>query len=204
MNKRKLHHIWVKARALSQWYFLAGFIVFGSIFIFAYRQNNLTAIGLRDKLLEVDRQNGDVEASLRDLREFTYAHMNAELDGGSNGAYPPIQLRYRFERLVAAEQDRIAALDGDLYNEAQTYCEQKYPTGLYGATRIPCIQEYLDTHGTNETKPTPIPDSLYKFSFASPGWSPDLAGISLLVSLVMFFLFAIRLALGWWLKRALR
>lgn len=205
MNKRKVHHIWTKIRSFSQWYFLAGFIFFGLVFVFSYRQNNLTAISLREKVLEVDRQNGDVEAALRELRIHTYKHMNAELDSGDNGIYPPIQLRYRYERLVAAEQQRIAALSGDdLYRKAQDYCEEKFPEGLYGATRIPCMQEYLDSHGGASVKATPIPDDLYKFNFASPRWSPDLAGWSLLMAVVMLFLFVVRIGLGLWLKHTFR
>lgn len=205
MNKRKIHHVWTKARVFSQWYFLIGFVFFGIVFVFAYRQNNLTAISLLDKVHEVDRQNGDVESVLRELRVYTYSHMNAELDGGDNASYPPIQLKHRYERLVEEEQRRVAALSGsDVYREGQDYCEEKYPQGLYGATRIPCMQEYLESHGGPIAKAITIPDALYKFNFSSPRWSPDLAGWSLVAALVMLLLFLVRIALGFWLKRSLR
>jgi protein tyrosine phosphatase len=60
---------------------------------------------LRDKLLVVDQQDGDVELALRELREHIYSHMNSEL-GGSN-VQQPIQLKYRYERLVNAEKVRV-------------------------------------------------------------------------------------------------
>ncbi len=146
MNKRRIHHSWTIIRRFSQWYFLIGFILFGVVFVFAYRENNLTALKLRDQLVEIDRQNGDVESALRELRVYTYSHMNAELDGGDNASYPPIQLKHRYERLVEAEQRRVAALSGsDVYREGQEYCEKKFPEGLYGAVRIPCMQEYLES-----------------------------------------------------------
>ncbi len=204
MNKRKIHHFWTKIRAFSRWYFLVGFVIFGSVFVYAYRQNNFTAISLREKLLEVDRQNGDVETALRELRTYTYAHMNAELDSGDHAIYPPIQLKYRYERLVEAEHQRVASLNRDLYNQAQAFCEQKFPQGSSG-TRQPCIQEFIDSRGgSNAVKPKPIPDSLYKFNFYSPLWSPDLAGWSLFAALVMLFLFVVRVVLDLWLKRTLR
>ncbi len=204
MNKRKLHHQWTRIRPFSSWYFLAAFLFFGLVFTFAYRQNNLTAIKLRDEVLKVDQQNGDVEAALRKLREFTYQHMNADLSGGQNAAYPPIQLKYRYERLMAAEQERVAATSGNLYNDAQKFCEQKFPEGLLGASRLPCIQEYLDSHGSGDIKANPVPDALYKFDFASPAWSPDLAGWSLLVSILFLILFIIRFVLERWLRHTLR
>lgn len=205
MNKRKTHHFWTKIRTFSQWYFLVGFVLCGTVFVYAYRQNNLTAISLREKLLEVDRQNGDVETALRELRTYTHAHMNAELDSGNHAIYPPIQLKYRYERLVEAEQQRAASLNRDLYNEAQAYCEKKLPQGSAASTRQPCIQEYVDSRGgPNAVKPTPIPDSLYKFNFSSPLWSPDLAGWSLLAAFVTLLLFIVRVVLGLWLRRALR
>src|SRR3990167_5612679 len=54
MNKRKLHHIWTKIRPISPWYFLAIALVSGVVFIFAYRHNNVVALDLRDKVLQVD------------------------------------------------------------------------------------------------------------------------------------------------------
>ncbi len=195
MSKRKLHHLWTRIRPISYWYFLAGFIIFGLVFVFAYRQNNITALKMRDNVLEVDKQNGDIEAALKGLREFTYGHMNAELSGGANNIYPPIQLKYRYERLVEEQKKRTS---GDTYNEAQRYCEQQMPQGLSGGNRISCIQAYVDSHPVQQQ--VSIPDGVYKFNFASPAWSPDLAGWSLLAALVFLLLFAVRFALEKWLK----
>lgn len=202
MHKRKLHHYWRWWQRFPPRLFLLATLVMAAVFIFAYRQNNLTALRLRDQVLEADRQDGDVESALRRLRQFTYQHMNAELTGGSGGAYPPIQLKYRYERLVAAEQRRASA-GTDLYRQAQQYCEQTEPQSFYGAGRLPCIQNYLDSRGQPQNQPRPIPDYLYKFSFASPAWSPDLAGYSLLAAVAMGLLFLARLALAIWFKRAL-
>jgi hypothetical protein len=200
MDKKKIHHVWTQIRPISYWYFFAAFLISGIVFVFAYRKNNLTALKLRDNLLQVDKQNGDVEAALKELRQFTYAHMNAGLSGGANNIYPPIQLKYRYERLVQAEKDRVSAENAKIYNEAQNTCEKLYPQGLSGRGRIPCIQQYVDSHGVKEQ---PIPDALYKFDFVSPVWSSDIAGWSLVVSLVFLLLFIVRFGLGKWLKHSL-
>jgi hypothetical protein len=169
-------------------------------FVLAYRHNNLTAIKLRDQLLVVDQQNGDIETALRNLRSYTYGHMNANLSGGSNNIYPPIQLKYRYERLVAAEKAKTEAENSKLYTEAQNYCEQQV-TSRVTINRVPCIQDYLSTHGAAIAKS--INDDLYKFDFASPIWSPDLAGWSLAVTVILLIAYLVRLASEWWLRSRL-
>lgn len=186
-------------RPISYWYFAALFAVSGSLALFALRQNNLRALELRDKVLQADKEDGNIEAALKELREFTYSHMNARLSS-DNGIYPPIQLKYRYERLVAAEKARVAGSNENLYNEAQRDCEARFPQGLSGSNRIPCIQAYLDSHGGGELKEQPIPDALYKFDFVSPLWSPDLAGWMLVLAAVSLLLLIIRLIAGAWLK----
>lgn len=200
MDKRRLHHLWVLLRPIRYWYFLILFLVSGAVAIGALRQNNLTALRLRDQVLEADKNNGDVEGALRELREFTYSHMNARLSSDT-GIYPPIQLKYRYERLLAAEKNRVASANANLYNQAQASCEARFPQGLSGGNRIPCIQQYVDSHG-GTTEQT-IPDTLYKFDFVSPVWSPDLAGWSLVVSALACVLFITRLLAQWWFKSQL-
>jgi len=198
MNKRKLHHIWTILRKVNSKLFLIAFIISGCVAIFSLRQNNLTALKLRSEVHQTDKANGDTEAALKRLREHVHGHMNTSLASG-NSVSQPIQLRHRWERLVQAEKDRVAASSGDIYNDAQNYCEKNFPESFYGGGRIPCIQNYLDTHPRG-AEPRPIPDSLYKYDFASPAWSPDLAGISLVLSSFFFLLFLIRFALGRWLR----
>jgi hypothetical protein len=179
MHKRKLHHLLVTLKKLHYWYLLVATLLFAVLAILALRQNNLTAVNLRNEVLKVDQENGDVEAALRKLRTYVYGHMNTSLSSNTS-VYPPIQLKYRYERLVQAEKDRVAnANTNTTYNDAQTYCEQTQPASFYGAGRLACIQSYIDSHPVEQQTEKPIPDALYKFDFASPIWSPDLAGWSL-------------------------
>ncbi len=204
MNKRKLHHLYTKFRVVSYWYFLIGAVVCAVVAIFALRQNNLGAIKLRDEVLKVDQQNGDTEAALKKLRQYIYGHMNTDL-ASSTSVYPPIQLKYRYDRLVAAEQARVdQANKNTVYNDAQKFCEATQPQSFYGAGRLPCVQDYIDTHHVTAVTPQAIPDGLYKYDFASPVWSPDLAGWSLVASSVFLLLFIIRFGLDRWLRYEFR
>ncbi len=196
MDKRHLHHVWRRLKPINHWVFFGLFVVSGVIGTFAYRNNNLVAIKLRDEVLSTDKAGGDVETALRNLREYTYGHMNANLAAGT-GIQQPIQLKYRYERLVQAEKDRVAATNAKVYTEAQARCEQLYPHGLSGGPRVPCIQQYVSEHGTKEE---PVPDALYKFDFYSPVWTPDFAGWTLLSSGIFFALFIVRFSLERWFR----
>lgn len=197
MDKRKLHHLWTSMRPLSAYYFLIAAVVFFVIGLIALRQNNLTAIKLRDEVARVDEQNGDVEAALKKLREHVYAHMNSDLGGGATNIQQPVQLKFRYERLVTAEKERVSKENAKIYNDAQEDCERRFPEGLSGRGRVPCIEEYVSSKSVKEL---PISDALHKFDFISPGWSADLAGLSLLASAVFTLLFTARLFLNRWMR----
>jgi len=200
MNKRHLHHVYRRLEPISPWFFLALTVVFLVISIGALRQNNIRMLELREAVYTADKQNKDVEGALRELREYIYAHMNTDLSANSNGIYPPIQLKYRYERLVAAEKRRVSKANDAIYTKAQAYCERRFPTGRAANGRIPCIQQYVSENGEKEQT---IPDALYKFDFVSPRWSPDLAGWSVVAAALCFILFLIRWASNWWMKSQL-
>lgn len=189
MNKRYLHHLLLQIRKVKLLYFAVLLVAAASMSVIGLRQNNLRAIELRDRVSVVDKQDGDVEAALRELREFTYSHMNSGLASDS-GVYPPIQLKYRYERLVQAEKDRVSKANGVLYTKAQKHCEAQIPVGR-SLNRIECIQNYITSNGGVSEKE--IPDSLYKFDFAPPVWSSDLAGWSILATILLAVLLLLRI-----------
>jgi len=201
MNKTQLRNFRRKLLGIKPWYFLAVAVVSGLIAITALRQNNLRMIELRAAVVKADKNNSNAESALRNLREFVYGHMNTNLSSGNNAIKPPIQLKYRYDRLVNAEKKRVADINAQVYSTAQAVCEQQVPQGLSGRGRVPCIQQYVSDHGAKEQ---PIPDGLYKFDFVSPTWSPDLAGVSLLISLVALFLFVASFGLERWVRTELR
>lgn len=201
MHKRREHHLLIRLRAIRYAYLVIVLMVCAGTFVLAYRSNNITALRLRDELLKVDQKNGDVSAALNKLRQYTYSHMNAGLGTGPTGIYPPIQLKYTYERLVEAEQQRVDAVNSQFYTEAQQYCEQQV-TSRVTIDRVPCIQEYLTSHGG--VQPRQIQDALYKYDFVSPAWSPDLAGWSLVATFMAFTALVSRIIAELWLRHRLR
>jgi hypothetical protein len=108
--------------------------------------------------------------------------MNTDLTPGKNSVHPPIQLKYTYERLLAEANKNTG--NAQVYSDAQAYCESQNPTDFSGRNRVPCITQYITSHGA--TPPVTVPDDLYKFDFVSPSWSPDLAGWTAVTTVILF------------------
>ena len=199
MNRKYLHHFWTRIRPIKTWYLLALTVVGALVCIMALRGNNQEMGRLRNAVYDADKNNGNVVLALQNLQQYVTRHMNTDLTGGASGVYPPIQLKYTYQRLQDAALAQAQASNSQLYTDAQHYCEQQNSTDFSGHNRVPCIEQYVTSHGG--IKPPAIPDSMYKFAFASPSWSPDLAGFSLIAAILLGALTIVRFLLGWILKR---
>jgi hypothetical protein len=196
MNKRQLHHLLVRIRPFKTWYFLALCGVFVLVAVFSLRHNYTTMINLRSEVHTADKNNTDVVGALNNLRRYVNTHMNTDMVR-ENGIYPPIHLTYTYERLKQAEQAKADDNNSKVYTDAQHYCESLFPGSFSGGPRVPCIEQYIKDHGATAK---PVPDALYKFNFASPRWSPDLAGWSVVLSVVFLLLAVVRFLLGRFLE----
>lgn len=185
---------------LKAWYFLVPAIIFALLAITGLRNNYATMVELREAVYVADQQNGDIETALSNLRKHVYGHMNTNLTSGSNAIKPPIQLKARYERLVAVEADKVKAANAQVGATGEQLCSAQFPAAGFNAPRVDCIQAYV---GANAVKERAIPDQLYKFDFISPRWSADLAGISIVMSTIFFTLFAARLVLENYIRRKL-
>lgn len=161
--------------------FLALFVVSAIMAVYGLRHNNQTMVNLRSEVYATDQAGGDVNRALNTLRKYVYSNMNTNLSSGGNAIKPPIQLKYTYERLLETQQQTASTNSGQIYTDAQAYCQALIPANvsISGRGRIACVQDYVTSHGV---KTTPIPTGLYQFDFVSPTWSPDLAGWSLVLS----------------------
>jgi hypothetical protein len=194
MNKRRLHHYGKTLRHLKPWYFLVLAVISTVICVTALRANNLHMVKLRNEVYAADKNNGDVQGALRSLQAYVTTRMNTNLNSGNSSVYPPIQLKYTYDRLVQAQSAQRGETNGQIYTDAQHYCEQQNPTDFSGRNRVPCIQQYVQAH-TGAAAASNIPDSLYKFAFVSPRWSPDLAGWSMVVAVISWLFFIVMFVL---------
>lgn len=168
------------------------FIVSGLVCVFALRHNNQEMVKLRSAVYAADKDNGDVNAALNSLRGYVYSHMNTDLSAGNN-IKPPIQLQYTYQRLYDAQFNQVEAQNQAIYSTAQKVCPAN--AAGYDPVRLACIENYAVNHGVKSANIN-IPSGLYEFDFISPTWSPDLAGWSLLATIILFLAFAVRFAVA--------
>lgn len=199
-QKTDMRRVWRYFRRIHPWYFLVLAIIFGTISLFALRQNNFTMVKYREAVYAADKA-GDaakLETALYDLRTYVFNHMNTSLTSGNNSVYPPIQLKYTYERAQAEQQAKLGQINANLYHTAQQQCESENP-GETGAETIACIEKYAAAEGIQLGE---IPDALYKFDFMAAKWSPDLAGWSLVFTVLSLLAFGIS-AFHHWVKKHL-
>jgi len=189
---KQIGHQIAKVRHVDYKIFLAAFLICAITAVAALRYNNEQMISLRGAVYAADQSGGDVNSALNNLRNYVYAHMNTDLSSGGNSIKPPIQLKYTYERLESAAQ--ASANNSGLYTQAENYCQAQIPASvsISGRGRIGCVQDYILSHGGKAA--AAIPAALYQYDFVSPTWSPDLAGWSLLASVVFLVLFLISLS----------
>lgn len=161
--------------------FIVG-IVFLVIAVISLRHNYSTMVKLRTAVSVADEKGGDVNKALNNLRSYVYSHMNTNLSTGNASIKPPIQLKYTYERLSASAEQNAKVTNDKVMVDAENVCGAQHPGGGYNPNRVDCVQKYI---GVNSVSANPVQDDLYKFDFVSPTWSPDLAGFSLLISIIL-------------------
>lgn len=175
------------------------FIISGLVCLFALRHDNQQMVKLRAAVYAADKNGGNVNGALNNLRNYVYTHMNTNLSTGNSGINPPIQLQYTYQRLLQGQEAKLQKANQAVYSAAQAYCRSIGQTS-WGLNTISCIQNYVVNHGVKNANIN-IPAGLYEFNFVSPAWSPDLAGWSLLASIVLFLAMITKLSLSRLRKR---
>lgn len=146
---------------------------------------------LRHSVVEADETGSKeiLRASLIDLQAYVSGHMNTNL---GNGFY----LAKSYERdKLAAQQTTPSEINPNSteYQAAEVECRSKWRYNLesFREDYVKCVQDRVAALGA-QADPTvsvnlPNPD-LYRVNFASPLWSPDPAGFSVLFSVIIVVL----------------
>lgn len=141
-------------------------------------QNNVNMINLREQVLKADSNGKNVQKSLNNLSGYVFKHMNTTVTN--------LQLVDSYNRDVAKVVAQNKAAKPNVYKTAQAHCESADSGDASGyVTRIAqCAQDYVLSHLPKAQNTTKFPNkTLYSYSFAAPVWSPDLAGLSIILAI---------------------
>jgi hypothetical protein len=137
------------------------------------------------QISRVDQAGGDVTQLQSNLAHYSKAHMGSSVTVFLAGSYQRSQ--------AASNTTPVAA--GDIYSQAQSACVSR----TTAVNQAKCVQDYLNAHAPGQS-PAPVQSSSnrssYTKTYLAPSWTPDLAGLSLLVG------FAAAALAGWlWIIR---
>jgi len=184
IDKKKVKHGLNNLQRLKTWQLLILLVLLSFLAATFLRLNNVGMIERREAVYSADEQ-GDEEAitsRLYDLQRYVSSHMNTDLGRG-------VYLEYSYKRDVQEAYDK-AAVQGNVYKKAQEVCAPRYTSWSYAY--IQCTVDELQKYPSANELKLPISDS-YLHSFASPVWSPDFAGFSVFVCVVILMIILLRI-----------
>ena len=176
-EKSLLRHY--KKLHIKTWQLIALFFIFLFLTVFFLRQNNLKMVELRNNVIIADEQALDVSGTLQALNDHVFNHMNTKI-------VRPIELvqTYNRQAKIAIEAANQSG-NRDVYAEATAACERR---GVPTTSIAQCAANYaLENNPGASAKEINLPDkSRFTYTFATPKWTPDLAGFSVLITGVLF------------------
>lgn len=161
-------------------------VFFAILSVFFLRQNNLKMIELRNQVVVADKTGVGVDQALADLNGYIFKHMNTQV-------VRPIELVNTYNRRAQVIIQAAQSQQGrDVYAEGTAACERR---GIPLSSIAQCIAQYANDNSSGaQSDQIILPDkNLFIYSFASPIWTPDLAGIFLMLTVVSFIWFGARL-----------
>lgn len=186
MQKKKAKGLLGRIANLKIWQLVIIFILLAFLSGTLLRLNNVTMIQLRTAVIDAD-ESGDSETirmRLADLQNYVSGHMNTDLSGG-------VLLTETMKR----DQESVVNVSNvNIYKQADAKCQSNKVYAAYFA----CMTSYLnDIPGGQVVSQSLFSASkvqlIYTHNFASPLWSPDFAGWSLVLCGLVFVLLVVRL-----------
>lgn len=205
-DKRRVKRSIKQLQRVKTWQLLIILILASFVAATFLRLNNIGMDDRRAAVLAADK-SGDTEAvqsRLYDLQRYTTEHMNANTG--------PFYLEQQYQRdaqkaVDAASNDSNP--NGNINAKAEAVCRPQFT--VWSSAYVQCFTDELAKY-----PPSPDPSQnvhlpstdLYRHNFLSPLWSPDFAGWSVLVCIVILIMILARLislgVLRWLLKRHYR
>lgn len=162
------------------------------------RLNNIGMIQRREAVLSADKQ-GDEEVlrnRLYDLQRYAAAHMNADtgiiyLQESYNRAWKGIQEAAQKHNQTGGENIYLK-IENEVCGPLARANGWRWPDARYIACQRNELAKYPEGDKLiNQVQPPN--KELYRHNFISPVWSPDFAGLAVLICLFILLLIIIRL-----------
>jgi hypothetical protein len=195
-DKRRVRRTIKDLQRIKTWQLLVLLILVGFIAATFLRLNNIGMVERRAAVIAADKV-GDQDNTIRrlyDLQQYVSAHMNTDL---GKGVY--LESSYQRDSQTAlnnASNDQNP--NGNIYEKAQEVCAPRF--SHYSTAYLQCTTSELEKYPAASNLIDAVnlpPASAYLHDYESPFWSPDFAGWSVVVCVVIvLMIFARLISLG--------
>ncbi len=154
------------------------------------RINNTGMVQRRNAVTAADKSGNveDISTRIYDLQRYSAAHMNAD-----SGTFYLQEQYNRDAQRALADTANLSAASAQANAEAEAVCHPQFHG--WSTAYMQCfLAELAKRPGADKLPEPKLPDpALYRYSFVSPLWSPDFAGWSVLVCLMIILMIIGRL-----------
>ena len=192
VDKKRVRRSIKDLQRLRTWQLVILLILVGFVAATFLRLNNIGMNDRRAAVIAAD-ESGDqsrIIERLYDLQQYVSRHMNTDLGRG-------VYLEASYNRDLQAWQATQYGdnnPNGNIYKKAQEVCAPRYST--YSAAYLQCttseLAKYPAANEVSDGSGQPRQET-YIHGFASPAWSPDFAGWTLVACAVIVLLIIARL-----------
>lgn len=191
-DKREAQKNLKRLQYLKTWQLVLVFLLFAFIAATFMRLNNVGMAQRREAVIQADKA-GDkevIKARVFELQRFVTSHMNA------NMGVVYLENQYRRDSQAAIDAaSGVSNPNGNIYKKAQDECAPKF--SHYSQAYLQCTVDFLNKYSPAEQKavsPDLLPKvDLYRYSFVSPLWAPDFAGMFVLIAVFILFVIIARI-----------
>lgn len=189
-DRRKISHSIKQIQAVKTWQLLIILILISFLAATFLRINNTGMIARRDAVITADK-SGDasaIETRLYELQVYSSSHMNAD----TSVFYLQEQYNRDVKKAVDASSSQ-SSVSADANAKAEAVCHPQYHG--WSTAYMNCFLGELAKYPSPDKLPEPqLPSaSLYRYSFASPIWSPDFAGWTVAAGIIVIIIIVARL-----------
>lgn len=190
-DKRHVKKSIKNLQRLKTWQLLILLIIVGFIAATFLRLNNIGMVQRRDAVLAADKAGrvDDIRNRLLDLQQYAASHMNSN----TGPFYLEQQYRRDAQKLVDATKNDNNP-NGNINAKAEAVCRPRYQ--VWSPAYVQCFTDELAKYppSPNLSQNVSLPSTeLYRYSFDSPLWSVDFAGLSVVIFILILLVIIGRL-----------
>lgn len=182
--RRSLGHL----QRVKTWQLMILFILACFVSATFLRLNNIGMVQRRDAVYTADTAGDDkvTQSRLYDLQRYVTSHMNTDMD---KGAF--LTATYNRDKKALIEK-ALKGVNGNIYKKAQEVCAPQFTS--WSPAYVQCTVNELAKYpaGDSLNDSINLPSSPYLYSYTSPLWTPDFAGWSVVVSVVILLMIIAR------------